>query len=100
MNASTSFRSRSPLPSADPGSSSQSPFWRFSLRFYRQPGVADACIALQEQSGIDVNLLMFLFWHATHGHTLSATDVNEVERRIALWREMTVVPLRTMRRAA
>jgi uncharacterized protein (TIGR02444 family) len=99
MNASTSFRSRSPLPSADPRSSSQSPFWRFSLRFYRQPGVADACITLQEQSGIDVNLLMFLFWHATHSHALSAAEVKELERRIAPWREMTVVPLRTMRRA-
>src|SRR5205085_6992078 len=75
------------------------PFWRFSLRFYRLPGVADACITLQEQSGIDVNLLMFLFWHATHGHALSAAEVKELERRIAPWREMTVVPLRQMRRA-
>ena len=26
-----------------------SPFWQFSLRFYRQPKVADTCIALQEE---------------------------------------------------
>jgi uncharacterized protein (TIGR02444 family) len=32
-----------------------SPFWRFSLQFYRQPGVAEACIALQEESSVDVN---------------------------------------------
>ena len=38
---------------------------RFSLRFYRQPEVADACIALQEEAGVDVNLLLFLLWHAT-----------------------------------
>ncbi len=99
MNASTTFRSRSPLPPVDPTTSAQSPFWRFSLRFYRQPGVADACIALQEKSGIDVNLLMFLLWHATQSRALSTAEVKELERRIAPWREMTVVPLRTMRRA-
>jgi uncharacterized protein (TIGR02444 family) len=77
---------------------SETPFWRFSLGFYRQPGVADACITLQEESGIDVNLLLFLLWHATHGHALSAGEVKGLERRIGPWREMTVVPLRKMRR--
>ena len=41
-----------------------SPFWRFSLRFYRLPKAADACIELQEEAGVDVNLLLFLLWHA------------------------------------
>src|SRR5262245_15041710 len=82
-----------------PSPSSGSPFWRFSLRFYRQPKVADACITLQEQAGVDVNLLLFLLWHATQKRALSQADVAELERRIAAWRNMTVVPLRTMRRA-
>ena len=47
---------------ADAKSTQGSPFWRFSLRFYRQPRVADACIALQEESGVDVNLLLYLLW--------------------------------------
>jgi uncharacterized protein (TIGR02444 family) len=76
-----------------------SPFWRFSLRFYRQNGVADACITLQEEAGVDVNLLLFLLWHATRKRTLSSREIAELERRIAPWRDMTVVPLRTMRRA-
>jgi uncharacterized protein (TIGR02444 family) len=80
-------------------SSSGSPFWRFSLRFYRQREVADACIALQEEAGIDVNLLLFLLWHATQKRALSAPEVAELERRAAPWRNMTVIPLRTMRRA-
>ena len=63
-------------------SSQGSPFWRFSLRFYRQPEVADACIRLQEEAGIDVNLLLFLLWHATRKRALSATEVAELERRI------------------
>jgi uncharacterized protein (TIGR02444 family) len=85
--------------SESPSPSSGSPFWRFSLRFYRQPEVADACIALQETAGVDVNLLLFLLWHATQKRALSATDVAELERRIAPWRNMTVIPLRAMRRA-
>src|SRR5262249_48654988 len=61
--------------------------------------VADACIALQEKAGVDVNLLLFLLWHATQKRALSQADVAELERRIAPWRNMTVIPLRIMRRA-
>ena len=35
------------------------PFWRFSLTYYGQPGVSDACIALQDGCGVDVNLLLY-----------------------------------------
>ena len=73
--------------------SSGSAFWRFSLRFYRQPQVADACIALQEEAGVDVNLLLFLLWHATREREFSAAEVAELERDVGAWREMTVVPL-------
>ena len=76
-----------------------SPFWRFSLQFYRQPAVADACIALQEQSGVDVNLLLFLLWQATRQRTFSPDEVATLEARIGPWREATVVPLRAVRRA-
>ena len=50
------------------------PFWRFSLKFYGQSGVSDACIALQDGCGIDVNLLLFLFWLASERQVLSADD--------------------------
>jgi uncharacterized protein (TIGR02444 family) len=76
-----------------------SPFWRFSLQFYRQPGVADACIALQEEAGVDVNLLLFLLWHAAQNRRLSAADIAALERKIGTWRDTTVIPLRTLRRA-
>ena len=38
---------------------SKSPFWQFSIKFYAVPGVADACIALQDQAKVDVNILFF-----------------------------------------
>jgi len=76
-----------------------SPFWRFSLQFYRQPAVADACIALQESSGVDVNLLLFLLWHARQRRSLARAEVEALEARIGAWREATVIPLRGVRRA-
>ena len=42
----------------------KSPFWRFSVKFYAEPGVAQACIDLQDQAGVDVNILFFLLWNA------------------------------------
>jgi len=76
-----------------------SPFWRFSLKLYRAPGVADACIALQEGAGVDVNLLLFLLWQATQRRAFTAADVAALEQRIGGWRETTVIPLRNLRRA-
>jgi uncharacterized protein (TIGR02444 family) len=86
------------MPEAAP-SASGSPFWRFSLRFYRLPGVADACITLQENSGCDVNLLLFLLWHALLGRRLATEEIQRLEQDIAPWRDLTVVPLRAVRRA-
>jgi uncharacterized protein (TIGR02444 family) len=77
----------------------KSPFWRFSVKFYAVPGVAPACIELQDQAKVDVNVLFFLLWNATERRALSAVDVAEVERSVGAWRDMTVVPIRNVRRA-
>jgi len=87
------------MSAADALSAQGSPFWRFSLRFYRQPKVADTCIALQEERGVDVNLLLFLLWQARRGRALTVAEAEGLERRIGAWRDMTVIPLRALRRA-
>ena len=74
------------------------PFWRFSLNFYRQTGVSDACIALQDGCGIDVNLLLFLFWLASERQVLSPDDVKKLDATIKSWRELTIIPIRDARR--
>ena len=79
-------------------STAGSPFWRFSLQLYRRPGVADACIALQEEAGADVNLLLFLLWHAAQRRALSVEEVAGLEAKVAAWRERAVIPLRAIRR--
>jgi uncharacterized protein (TIGR02444 family) len=79
--------------------SAGSPFWRFSLQFYRLPGVAEACIKLQEEAGADVNLLLFLLWHGAQLRRLSRAEVERLEQKIAAWRDLAVIPLRAIRRA-
>jgi len=74
------------------------PFWRFSLNFYRQAGVSDACIALQDDCGVDVNLLLFLFWLASESRQLTADEVKKLDDQVRSWRELTIVPIRDTRR--
>ncbi len=81
---------------APPG---KSPFWRFSVKFYAEPGVAQACIDLQDQAGVDVNILFFLLWNATQNRALGDAEVADLERSIGAWRDMAVIPLRNIRRA-
>jgi uncharacterized protein (TIGR02444 family) len=76
-----------------------SPFWHFSLGLYRAPGVADACIRLQDEAGVDVNLLFFLLWNASLKRQLSSAEVQAVDGRVAGWRQAAVIPLREIRRA-
>jgi uncharacterized protein (TIGR02444 family) len=75
-----------------------SPFWRFSLGFYRQGGVADACIALQDGCGVDVNILLFFLWLATARRGVSPASAEAVCAKAGPWRDDVVVPLRTLRR--
>ena len=82
-----------------PPPDSKSPFWRFSIKFYQVPGVAPACIDLQDQAKVDVNVLFFLLWNATQSRALNADEVAKVEGMIGPWREMAVVPIRNVRRA-
>jgi uncharacterized protein (TIGR02444 family) len=45
-------------------------FWQHSLQHYAQPGVADACLALQDNYQVNVNLLLFYHWCFTVNQTL------------------------------
>jgi len=83
---------------ADTETERGSPFWRFSLGFYRQPGVADACIALQDGCGVDVNVLLFFLWLATTQRSVPLAVAQVVCAKAGPWRDEVVAPLRTLRR--
>ena len=74
------------------------PFWRFSLHFYRQSGVSEACITLQDDCGVDVNLLLFLLWLADDGQLLSTDEVRKLDDTVRDWRNLTIIPIRDVRR--
>ncbi len=75
-----------------------SPFWRFSLGFYRRPDVSQACIALQDECGVDVNLLLFFLWLATARRRVSPETARAVCVEAAPWCDDVVAPLRAIRR--
>ena len=77
---------------------SDSPFWRFSLAFYRQAGVAAACLALQDDCGVDVNLRQFLLWLAANGRQVSLENIKELDQTVRSWRDLTIIPVREVRR--
>ena len=77
----------------------ESPFWRFSLRFYARSKVSAACLALQDEASVDVNLLLFLLFLAEHQRSVKAPDIARLDASISDWREHVVKRLRDLRRA-
>jgi len=74
------------------------PFWDFSLAVYGRPGVAPACLALQERHGADVNLLLFGAWIGSAGHgRLTVDDFSDLDRLVADWHRRVVRHLRALR---
>jgi len=60
--------------------------------------VAPTCLALQDDFGVDVNLLLYAAWLAHLERRLSDTHLRAVDGQVAGWREGVVRPLRTLRR--
>jgi uncharacterized protein (TIGR02444 family) len=74
-------------------------FWAASLELYARPDVAAACLRLQDERGLDVNLLLLCCWFARSGRgRLSEDDLATAEARAASWRRDVIEPLRAMRR--
>jgi len=76
------------------------PFWDYSLTVYRKPGVAEACLALQDRVGVDVNMLLMCFWMAEKGGGLLSDQA--MARLLAAaerWQQRIVMSLRLARKA-
>ena len=74
------------------------PFWDFSLAVYGRAGVGEACVALQDRYGLDVNLLLLCCWAATRGSGLDAAELSRLVAAVAGWQREVVRPLRGVRR--
>jgi uncharacterized protein (TIGR02444 family) len=73
-------------------------FWSFSLQVYGKPGVAEACIALQDGLGLDVNLLLYCCWHGRACRKLDEAGLQRAIGAMAGWQREVVKPLRAVRR--
>ncbi len=73
-------------------------FWRFSLSFYSRPGVAPACLALQNRRGVDVNVLLLAIYAAVQrNRMLTASELQAADDRVGVWRGEIVKSLRQIR---
>ena len=76
-----------------------SPFWNFSLAVYGVSAVQDECLDLQDQFGLDVNLvLLCAFLGAVHGVALTPQDIAAARQEVGPWHEDIVKTLRVARR--
>jgi uncharacterized protein (TIGR02444 family) len=85
---------------SEPHISVQQSFWHFSLAVYAKPDVAEECLALQEEFGLDVNLLLFsVYMGAVRGVILSEQDVEHAIDIVAVWHRDVVKRLRGVRQS-
>lgn len=63
-------------------------FWQFSNHHYGRPGVATTCLALQDDHGININLLLLLLLLEQQGLTVTlAPFVHQVSLRSPLFKQ-------------
>jgi len=75
------------------------PFWDYSLHLYGLPGVEEACLVLQDEFDLDVNIVLLCLWTGTEGPgQLTATEMTECISRGGLWQREVVQRLRYIRR--
>ncbi len=77
---------------------SDNPCWDFALLVYRRDGVGDACLALQDSHGVDVNVLLFCCWLGESGRgALSAKEMAQALALVDRWHQDVVRRLRAVR---
>jgi uncharacterized protein (TIGR02444 family) len=72
--------------------------WDFALKLYGAPHVGEACLVLQDESGVDVPVLLFSAWLAKNGIVLTAEEIIRIDGLVKDWRDEVVKPLRAIRR--
>jgi uncharacterized protein (TIGR02444 family) len=73
--------------------------WAFAVDLYAAPGVEEACLALQDRHGCDVNVLLFAAWMgAVHRRAITPAEMAEAAAKIQDWHAEIVRPLRSVRR--
>lgn len=89
-------RGATPMPAE---SEAGGELWDFSLAFYARPRVAAALLALQDEGGRDVNLILYALWHGVSGRgPLDCRALARAERLSRGLARRLAAPLRALRR--
>lgn len=73
-------------------------FWDYSITHYALPGVAESCLRLQDEYGLDVNLILCCLWYGQFYGELSRQQLERLTEFSDKWSGQVVRPLRQMRR--
>ena len=74
-------------------------FREFSQIVYAAPGVQEECLQLQDDFGINVNLLLFCAYLGLRRQAaISERELSEISLVVETWHRDVVVPLRVVRR--
>jgi len=72
-------------------------FWEFSLATYATEGVSDSALAVQDQMGLDINLILYASWLASLELKLTGEHLAGLRHRTERWQKEVVIPLREVR---
>ena len=72
--------------------------WAFALDIYARPGIAEACLQLQNRAGVDVMMFLMVGYAAVrHRILLTPSEIRELDQACRPWREQIVQPIRAIR---
>lgn len=80
-----------PSDAAGPG------LWDWALEAYQRPGVAEACLSLQDEHGLSVAYLLWAAWAGEQGDEEAGACAAAAAIALA-WEEAALRPLRAARR--
>ena len=74
----------------------ENPLWQYACQVYSMAGVEAALLALQDEHGADINLILQALWLASEGQQWTKVCIpNDYDK----WMTEQVLPLRQMRRS-
>ena len=78
----------------------ENPFWAFSIKFYGESEVSSSCLALQDNVGADINILLYCCWIASQGALkIKAAEFVEIISVVQPWQSRVIGRLRDIRRS-
>ena len=72
--------------------------WSFIVTLYGEKAVMAACLALQDEHGLDVDLLLYACWAAGRGYSLDDADLDRLSAAAKAWQDGLIKPVRALRR--